>query len=100
MSDTAGGADKCRLFASFFEVPKPQENPDQSNFCAAFRYTRGEMAKFGTDAGWQAISIGPWNHPRGQHLIEFRRWRAVRVSMVWWCGRWDLNPHFFSENGF
>jgi hypothetical protein len=65
----------CRFFATLFErkIVNEWPNPVQSHSHGQFRYTRGQMEATGSAEGWQPRYIGEWNHPRGQHIIEFIR---------------------------
>jgi hypothetical protein len=47
-------------------------NPKLSHSHGYFAYTPAQMESFGRDTGWAANCIGAWNHPRGQHIIEYR----------------------------
>ena len=61
----------CRFFATFFEVDEPFANQDLSHSHAYFAYTRSQIEMFGKSTGWAPNYIGAWNHPRGQHMIEY-----------------------------
>lgn len=66
----ASARTRCRIFVTFFEADEAEANPLVSHSHAVFRYTRDEMAEFaGSD--WKARYIGSWNHPRGQHIVEY-----------------------------
>ena len=58
--------------ASFFEVSRPVRNPDTPHDHGDFHYTRGELEALGAVTGWRCEYVGPWGHPRGQHMMAFR----------------------------
>lgn len=57
--------------ASFFEVDRPVRNPGTPHDHGDFHYTRGELEALGDMAGWRCEYVGPWGHPRGQHMMAF-----------------------------
>ncbi|HVM15925.1 MAG TPA: hypothetical protein VM287_16570 [Egibacteraceae bacterium] len=61
----------CRLYATFFEVDEPVDNPAAPHDHAKFRYTRAEMAQLAATAGMRFSYIGEWGHPRGQMMGAF-----------------------------
>ena len=61
----------CRLFATFFEVSEPVDNPALSHSRRYFAYTRSQMEEFGSRSGWKSHYIGDWDHPRGQKMMEY-----------------------------
>ena len=65
-------APQCRLFATFFESANTVTYAVTPCDTLEFRYTREEMAHFAREAGWEFHYIGPWGHPRGQVMTEFR----------------------------
>jgi len=64
-----GGA----FYATFFETGKEIWNPDKPDDHGYFAYTRNQMKRFGSDAGFSCTYLGDWNHPRGQMMLEFRK---------------------------
>ena len=60
------------FFATFFESPRPRDNPQQAHDHGYFAYTREEMGSSGRQAGWAAEYVGEWGHPRGQRMMGFR----------------------------
>ncbi|MGA0530540.1 hypothetical protein [Hansschlegelia sp. KR7-227] len=65
-------ADGCRFFATFHHAPTRRQNPAHSHSWEQFYYVPDEMAEFGKAAGWSSHYIGQWNHPRRQHIVEYR----------------------------
>lgn len=59
------------LFATFFEVDSPVENPPESHPHAAFRFTRDQMQRLGEQHGWKMSYIGDWKHPRRQMMLRY-----------------------------
>lgn len=59
------------FYATFFEVGSAVGNPGTSHPHAAFRFTRGQMAELGEQAGWKMEYIGDWHHPRDQKMLNF-----------------------------
>lgn len=57
--------------ASFFEVRRPRRNPATPHDHGDFHYTRGELEALGAATGWRSEYVGPWGHPRGQHMMAF-----------------------------
>ena len=62
----------CRFFATFFEAEIDTPNPEASHSHGIFRFTRQDMEQVGREAGWTPLYVGPWGHPRGQHMMEYR----------------------------
>ncbi len=62
----------CRFFATFHRAEKELGNPASSHSHGYFAYTREQMDALGQQTGWQPKYIGDWNHPRGQHMIEYQ----------------------------
>jgi hypothetical protein len=63
--------ENTRFYATFFEVASPVRNPEKSDPHRFFRYSKGEMAEFGTSTGWHPRYIGPWQHPANQMMFEY-----------------------------
>lgn len=61
----------CPLYATFFEVDEPVDNPVSPHDHAKFRYTRAEMRQLAATAGVRFSYIGEWGHPRGQTMGVF-----------------------------
>jgi hypothetical protein len=68
----AVAAPGCRFFATHHSAATEAENPALSHSHGYFAYTAAQMESFGSETGWAANPIGAWNHPRGQHIIEYR----------------------------
>ena len=64
----ANGGTKC--YATFFETPLPRENPAAPHDHETFFYTRDELERCATAAGWRMHYVGDWGHPRGQRMVE------------------------------
>lgn len=62
---------EVRLFATFFAVNEPVENPKVSDAIECFFYTVDEMKETAERSGWKTSYVGDWGHPRGQHLLRF-----------------------------
>jgi SAM-dependent methyltransferase len=59
-----------RFFATFFEGNRSRNLPlSHSRVC--FYYSRKDLEQFGVEAGWRAIYIGNWNHPRNQMMMLY-----------------------------
>jgi hypothetical protein len=69
----AVAAPGCKFFATFFETQTGSDmvNPPRSHSHYVFHYTRQQMEDAGTAQGWKPVYIGDWNHPRGQHLMQY-----------------------------
>ena len=59
------------LHATFFETDRPVVHDDAPHDHGDFHYTRAEMERFGTEAGWMPEYVGDWGHPRGQQMIAY-----------------------------
>jgi len=68
----AVAAPGCRFFTTYHSAAETSKNPEASHSHGYFAYTPAEMEEFGRRAGWQPNYIGDWNHPRRQHIIEYR----------------------------
>ncbi|HLL27177.1 MAG TPA: class I SAM-dependent methyltransferase [Xanthobacteraceae bacterium] len=68
----AVAAPGCRFFATHHCTDEAFANPTASHSHGYFAYTPAEMESFGRETGWQPHYIGAWNHPRQQHIIEYR----------------------------
>lgn len=62
----------CRFFVTHFHTDQTLPNPAPSHSHDAFAYTIEEIESFGRQTGWEPHYIGGWNHPRNQHMIEYR----------------------------
>jgi len=61
----------CDLFASFFESDRPLPNFQRSHSHLGFYYTREQMERFGSEAGWTPRYLGEWGSPAGQMMMQF-----------------------------
>jgi SAM-dependent methyltransferase len=57
-------------FATFFEGESAR-NASRSHSLLGFYYSRAEMERFGTRAGWHPTYIGDWKHPRRQMMMRY-----------------------------
>lgn len=60
-----------KLFATFFEVKEPVDNPEASHSHGGFLFTRAQMERLGERTGFTADYIGDWGHPRRQRMIIY-----------------------------
>ncbi|MGB7161241.1 MAG: class I SAM-dependent methyltransferase [Tepidisphaeraceae bacterium] len=65
-------ADDGAFYATYFESHDEVANPHQAHDWGRFNYTRAQMERFGTDAGWRFEYIGDWRHPRGQIMTRYQ----------------------------
>lgn len=63
---------ECSFYATFFKSETEIPNLPRSNSHRRFIYTVHQMAKFGSEAGWDPKYIGDWGHPRGQMMMEYK----------------------------
>ena len=61
----------AKLYASFFESERLEDNAARSEPRGKFLYTRDQMARFGAATGWSSRYIGDWKHPRDQKMFEY-----------------------------
>jgi len=71
-----------KLFMTFFELPDEasfaerftnEQGVTTTGFSDPYHYYRRDMLRAAEGTGWTANYVGPWNHPRGQSMLEFRR---------------------------
>jgi hypothetical protein len=60
------------FYATYFESNIDAPNPEAPHDWGRFAYTRAQMERFGTGAGWRFEYIGDWRHPRGQIMTCYR----------------------------
>jgi hypothetical protein len=61
----------CRFFTTFFESRVPRLHLTKSHSHRNFRYSQGQMRRFGESQGWRAQYIGDWYHPWGQKMMLY-----------------------------
>ncbi|WP_119461616.1 class I SAM-dependent methyltransferase [Rhodospirillaceae bacterium SYSU D60014] len=70
-----------RLFATFFICPndQPIDQPfthqpgarQTTDIADPFHYRAADLAYGASETGWNLVSLGDWNHPRGQKIAIF-----------------------------
>ena len=62
-----------KLYATFFEnsASYSEHSESFSHSHRLFFYSREDIHRLGTEAGWNVNYIGVWSHPRCQVMIEF-----------------------------
>jgi len=71
-----------KLFMTFFELPESERFSDDwtnpkgiktTGFRDPYHYYASDMLHAAERTPWSARYIGDWDHPRGQHIIEYTR---------------------------
>ena len=66
-----------KLYVSFFELEEGTAAPEAAKMrpgpAGAYHYREGDMIAAAEGTSWQATYIGPWDHPRGQMMMEYER---------------------------